>query len=412
MIKVVCLESGDFSTMIKNENNIPVGYKDSAVGIIPQEWEVKNIEEICDIYVGRDVQKNHFKEIADGKYKYPVYSNTVEDKGLYGYYDYEEYENNTVTVVGRGIGLGTAFARDNGYGAIGRLIVLKPHSNMNNHFLSDYINAQVHFYVESAAIPQLTGEQIATYKVVQPSKEEQQKIVEILRTWDEAIEKQTKLIKALEKRKQALMQRLLSGRTRLPGFTGEWKHIRIENIANEYSIRNHEQSNLTVLSCTKYNGLVSSLDYFGKQIYSNDLSSYKLVPKNHFAYATNHIDEGSIGYQSDYDEALISPMYTVFRTNNKIVNDNYMCMLLKTDYMIYKYKSLMEGSIDRRGGLHWKSFASIEVKLPSLEEQIAIANILVSADDEIKRHNTKLSQLRKQKRGLMQQLLTGKKRVK
>ena len=64
--------------MIKNENNIPVGYKDSAVGIIPQEWEVKNIEEICDIYVGRDVQKNHFKR--NGKRFSRLFSQYGADK--------------------------------------------------------------------------------------------------------------------------------------------------------------------------------------------------------------------------------------------------------------------------------------------------------------------------------------------
>ena len=70
-----------------------------------------------------------------------------------------------------------------------------------------------------------------------------------------------------------------------------------------------------MLSCTKYDGLVPSLEYFGKQIYSNDLSTYKIVPLNHFVYATNHIEEGSIGYQSNYGNGLISPMYKVFSTN-------------------------------------------------------------------------------------------------
>lgn len=438
MIKVVCLESGDFSTMIKNENNIPAGYKDSAVGIIPQEWEVKTLINLGDFLKTNTLSRDKMNDIkgnvhnihyGDVLIKYPeILDINKRDIPWIN----EDYNIRLGDYLANGDVIISDTAEDYTVGKATEIIgvsdekvvaglhtmAYRPYSSrFASCFLGYYINSsfyrkQLFSQIQGIKVCSISKSGFSNTSVCIPSILEQQKIVEILRTWDEAIEKQTKLIKALEKRKQALMQRLLSGRTRLPGFTGEWKHIRIENIANEYSIRNHEQSNLTVLSCTKYNGLVSSLDYFGKQIYSNDLSSYKLVPKNHFAYATNHIDEGSIGYQSDYDEALISPMYTVFRTNNKIVNDNYMCMLLKTDYMIYKYKSLMEGSIDRRGGLHWKSFASIEVKLPLLEEQIAIANILVSADDEIKRHNTKLSQLRKQKRGLMQQLLTGKKRVK
>lgn len=425
MIKVVCLESGDFSTMIKNENNIPAGYKDSAVGIIPQEWEVKNIEEICDIYVGRDVQKNHFKEIADGKYKYPVYSNTVEDKGLYGYYDYEEYENNTVTVVGRGIGLGTAFARDNGYGAIGRLIVLKPHFNMNNHFLSDYINAQVHFYVESAAIPQLTGEQIATYKVVQPSKEEQQKIVEILRTWDEAIEKQTKLIKALEKRKQALMQRLLSGRTRLPGFTGEWKKKKLMDIGIFLSTNNFPRDKMNETEGTimnvhygdiliKYPTIVD-LKTINVPYLNNGIKVKSDLLKDGDVIIADTAEDKIVGKAIEIvnigTHQIVSGLHTfAFRPNESLFVNRFLGYYLNSVGYRKQLESLIQGI--KVCSISKSSILNTYISIPLIKEQQAIVNILVSADDEIKRHNTKLSQLRKQKRGLMQQLLTGKKRVK
>ena len=72
---------------------------------------------------------------------------------------------------------------------------------------------------------------------------------------------------------------------------------------------------------------------------------------------------------------------------------------------------MMEGSINRRGGLRWDSFSTIKIDLPSLEEQNVIASVLVKADEEIELAKEKLSNLQAQKRGLMQQLLTGKKRV-
>ena len=80
--------------------------------------------------------------------------------------------------------------------------------------------------------------------------------------------------------------------------------------------------------------------------------------------------------------------------------------------MIYNYQSRIEGSIDRRGGLRWDAFAGIIIKLPSLTEQKAIAEVLTTTDNEIATHCKKLDALRLQKRGLMQQLLTGKTRVK
>ena len=183
------------------------------------------------------------------------------------------------------------------------------------------------------------------------------------------------------------------------------------SFAKEISIRNHEVKDYTVLSCTKYDGLVPSLEYFGRQIYPKDLGSYKIVPKYHFAYATNHIEEGSIGYQSKYEYGLISPMYTVFKTDTSVIDDTFLFAVLKSHHLIYLYQSMMEGSINRRGGLRWDSFSTIKIDLPPLSEQKAIAVFLINADKEIELANEKLACLQSQKRGLMQQLLTGKKRI-
>ena len=71
----------------------------------------------------------------------------------------------------------------------------------------------------------------------------------------------------------------------------------------------------------------------------------------------------------------------------------------------------MEGSIDRRGGLRWDAFSIIKIKLPSIEEQTAIAQVLQAADKEISLLKAKAEKLREQKKGLMQVLLTGKIRL-
>ena len=194
-------------------NKIPEGYKDSALGIIPADWEVKKMGEVANIFVGKDLKENNYSDIKSDKFIYKVYSNTVQDKGLYGYYDFEEYKGKAITVVGRGVGLGTAFPRHEGFGAIGRLLVIYP-LNHDYRFLCEYINNKIHVFVESAAIPQLTGEQFAAYKVCIPTLEEQKRIAEVLGSWDQAIEKQSKIIELLERRKRGLMQRLLTGKVR------------------------------------------------------------------------------------------------------------------------------------------------------------------------------------------------------
>ena len=243
-----------------------------------------------------------------------------------------------------------------------------------------------------------------------PDKPEQKAIAQVLSTADAAIQTTEKLIAQKELFKKWLMQQLLTGKKRLNGFAGEWKEIHIRDIAKEVSIRNKSDKQLTVLSCTKYDGLVPSLEYFGRKIFADDVSTYKIVPKNHFAYATNHNEEGSIGYQEILDEALISPMYTVFKTD-KTVNDNFFYKLLKSHPLVYQYQNRMEGSIDRRGGLRWDGFSIIKIKLPSFEEQTAIAQVLQAADKEISILKAKAVKLREQKKGLMQVLLTGKKRL-
>lgn len=285
----------------------------------------------------------------------------------------------------------------------------------NNEFLFQYlfssgINRQFYQLLVGSNYPAINSSDVRKLKILLPPLPEQRAIAQVLSTADAAIQTTEKLISQKELRKKWLMQQLLTGKKRLNGFGGEWREMHIRDVAKEVSIRNKSDKQLTVLSCTKYDGLVPSLEYFGRKIFADDVSTYKIVPKNHFAYATNHIEEGSIGYQEILDEALISPMYTVFKTNGT-VNDTFFFRLLKSHPLVYQYQNRMEGSIDRRGGLRWDAFSIIKIKLPSIEEQTAIAHVLQVADKEISLLKAKAEKLREQKKGLMQQLLTGKKRL-
>lgn len=232
---------------------------------------------------------------------------------------------------------------------------------------------------------------------------EQRRIAEFLGTWDEAIEKLEKLIAAKEKLHNHLINELF--------FSATGIMVAISDFAQEISWKSTDFLTLTVLSCTKYDGLVDSEKYFGRRVYGSDLSKYKTVPYGCFAYATNHIEEGAIGLQMQYDLALISPMYTVFRIDNKKIDPLYLFYLLKSPHYVREFKKRTEGSVNRRGGLHWHSFSQIKVKLPDVEIQKDIAKILKYSQAELDLLNKKLAALQKQKRGLMQKLLTGTWRV-
>jgi type I restriction enzyme S subunit len=278
--------------------------------------------------------------------------------------------------------------------------------------------------VASGLIPGISREDILGLLILLPPLLEQRKIAEILGTWDAAIERVTRLIAALQRRKQGLMQRLLTGKVRFPEFVrseakqqtrytslpAEWNYVAISEIAREVSLRNTNGDALSVLSCTKYAGLVDSLSYFGRQIFSEDTSDYKVVKRAQFAYATNHIEEGSIGYQDLCDVALISPMYTVFETTGG-VDDAFLYRLLKTELYRHIFEVNTSGTVNRRGRLGWEDFARIKVPLPSEAEQRKIAEFFATVDQEINLQQQRLAALRQQKQGLMQRLLTGQVRV-
>lgn len=405
--------------MENNNTQIPAGYKMTSLGVIPQEWEVKRLGEIVKIASGESPILFHLT--SSGKYPYVK----VEDMNNCEKYQINsrEYSNDEKSVVIEG---SIIFPKRGAAILNNKVRIASTDIQMDSNMMAitpddKTINVEYLYYrivceqlfkiADTSTIPQINNKHIMPYKLAIPPLPEQQKIAEILGVWDRGIELQGRAVERLELRKRALMQRLLTARTRLKGFSGEWNETHIKDFSKEVSIRNKSNKDIIVLSCTKYDGLVPSLEYFGRKIFADDTSGYKVVHKNHFAYATNHIEEGSIGYQKNYDEALVSPMYTVFKTNAS-VNDGFLYTLFKSHRLIYQYNARMEGSIDRRGGLRWDSFSTIKIKLPAIAEQTAIAEILTDADREIALARAKLTTLRQQKKALMQQLLTGKIRVK
>ena len=392
---------------MNEDKHIPQGYKDSPLGIIPKEWEVKRLGDVCYISVGRDVQVDHFSEFMTDDYKYPVYSNTIEEKGLYGFYNYEEFTKGKVTVVGRGVGLGTSFARDNGFGAIGRLVVLTPRNNLSNHYLENYINSKVHFFVESAAIPQLTGEQIASYKIAIPPFPEQLLIENYIQLWDTAIEKQSELVEKLKLRKRALMQQLLTGKKRLPGCCGEWKEVKLGDVFDERNETNRDD--LPLLSITGDKGVIYQSDSDKRDISNDDKSKYKRICPNDIGYNTMRMWQGRSALSEL--EGIVSPAYTIV-TPRENVNVEFMAMLIQQPRVVYDFWTHSQGLVSDTLNCKYPDFSQVKVRIPTKQEQTAIAFVLVKADKEIELAKDKLANLLSQKRGLMQQLLTGKKRIK
>lgn len=335
-------------------------------------------------------------------------------------------ENGDILITVKGSGTGRSVRADGRY-CISRQLMAIRSKMWCIDFLAIVVEQQEAKYGNSALglIPGISRLDILETPILLPPLPEQKKIAVILSAWDRAIALTEKLIAAKQKLKKGLMQQLLTGKRRFAEFVksrdnyqthfgprpSDWPHLHIGEIASEVSERAGSENGYPVLSCTKYGGLVDSLQYFGKRIFSEDTSEYKLVRRGHFAYATNHIEEGSIGLLTDLKTGLVSPMYTVFKTGQQ-VHPPFLYMLFKTELYRHIFEVKTNASVNRRGSLRWSQFAKIYVALPSIKEQHKIAEVIGTSDREITLLQEKLEVLKQQKRGLMQKLLTGKIRVK
>lgn len=283
----------------------------------------------------------------------------------------------------------------------------------------------VYRYQKGGAQPGLNLADVEKFRIPLPPLPEQRKIAEILRTWDEAIEKLEALRAAKLRRHRALTHSLVFGTRQLDRFrtTDEvaahrwftlpatWGIKPIGKLAREISERNGDAEQHEVLSCSKYEGFVRSLEYFKKQVFSADLSGYKKIWRGDFGFPSNHVEEGSIGLQNLTNVGVVSPIYTVFRFAPEKVDADYAFAVLKTGLYRHIFEVSTSASVDRRGSLRWSEFSKLPFPLPSLAEQRAIAEVLRTAQTDLDALNTEIEALTRQKRGLMQKLLTGEWRV-
>ena len=373
---------------------IPQGYKHTELGIIPQEWEVKRLVDCFDISAGRDLIKDCFSEVRTTIFKYPIFSNSLEDKGLYGYTSKPRHKAGSVTITGRGA-LGVAEYREEDFDAIVRLLVLSPKIEICGKLIAEYINYRKPFFFESTGVPQLTAPQISKTMIPVPPVEEQRKIAEILGVWDKAIELQARLVDKLELRKRALMQRLLTGRLRLPGFSDPWQKVHLSQIAR---LTKGVQYNKILLQET---GLYP--------VINGGITPSGYTDKYNAEANTITISEGgnSCGYINYISTRFWCGGHCYVVKEKERVDKIYLYYLLK--YHEPMIKQLRVGS--GLPNIQIRPLQKYKLQIHSLAEQTAIAEVLSTADKEIEIAKAKLAAHRTQKRGLMQQLLTGKKRI-
>ena len=392
--------------------------------MVPNGWTTAKIKDIASINVGRDLRLDSYTESITATHIYPVYSNTVENRGLYGFYDFPEYSGGSVTIVGRGIGLGTAFARhkDEKFGAIGRLLVLTPKGDsFDVGYLTDYINFLLRIHNEDGGIPQLPGASLGNYDVTLPPYLEQKKIAQILSTWDKAITTTEKLLDQSQKQKQALMQQLLTGKKRFPEFSGHWVTKTLGDIGEIKSAGVDKN----IVEGEKPVRLLNFTDVFKRSfIYSNELDHWVTTPEAKlkscdvqkgdvfFTPSSETRDEVAIPAVAAEDISNCCYSYHVVRFRIKEKWDlNFKAYIFTTPKFRKQANMLADGS-GQRYVISQGGFRGMKITYPSYEEQIVIGKALKTAEDEVNLLKQKIIYLKEEKKALMQQLLTGKRRVK
>ncbi|MAF27727.1 MAG: type I restriction endonuclease subunit R [Croceicoccus sp.] len=252
-------------------------------------------------------------------------------------------------------------------------------------------------------------------QICYPPYAEQSAIVEIIRTWDRAIETVEALIANARAQRQALMQQLLSGKHRLPGFSGEWQRKPINEIATRVTRRN-DGTELPVLTISSTSGFVRQDEKYSRYMAGKSVETYIMLNEGEFAYNKGNSKTYEFGCIFDlegYERALVPHVYVCFKLR-KGYSHRFYKALFEADYLAPQLGRLVNTGVRNNGLLNIKpsEFLGTRVPVPPIDEQDAIAAVMEAASRTVIEYETQLAALRQEKAALMQQLLTGKRRVK
>ncbi len=399
-----------------NENR--KGYKNTKLGWIPDEWDLKLLDELGQLLNGLTyspdmINSNGTLVLRSSNIKNGII--ILNDNVFVDIKDnkFNKVERNDILICVRNgsknlIGKNALITKDVSGVAFGAFMAVyrsKYNLYLYQLFQTDFYNKNVYKNL-GATINSINNSDFKKFIIPLPPLPEQKKIAEILSSWDDVITNTEQLIEKLKLRKKGLMQVLLTGKTRLKGFTGKWKIVNASEIFSNHTNKNHD-GKLEVLSATQDRGVIPRSETGIDIKYDKStLTNYKKVEIGDFVISLRSF-QGGIEY-SNY-EGLVSPAYTVLREVINISKEFYKDYM-KTQDFISKLNTIIYGIRDGKQ-ISYKEFSLLKIHLPELKEQKAIAEILTTVDEEIKVYEKYLSQLQTQKKGLMHKLLTGEVRV-
>ena len=366
------------------------GYKQTEVGVIPEDWEDKCLDSVCSMKSGEGITAANIDEYSP----YPCYGGN----GLRGYAKRHTHDGSYALIGRQGALCGNVIGAEGKFFASEHAIVVTPSSQSDTHWLT-FVLDDMHLnqYSESSAQPGLSVVKLLELRLAcPPTKAEQEAIAEALSDADALIEVLEQLIAKKRHLKQGTMQELLTGNKRLPGFGGEWAVKRLGEIAH---IKTGRRNNEDKIEDGAYPFFVRSPHVERINSYSHECEAI-LVP-----------GEGNIGKIFHYINGRFDVHQRVYAITQFLpdVSGKFVYLYMDMNFGAHAMQNSVKATVD---SLRLPTFQNFEIVMPpTKEEQTAIATILSDMDAEIDALEAKLAKARSLKQGMMQELLTGRIRL-
>lgn len=383
---------------------------------IPCDWEIKSLGDLGEVLSGLTYSPSDIS--SDGtlvlrssnvQERFLAFEDNVYVKAS-GFKPIKEKDilicvrNGSKSLIGKNA-LITKDAESMAFGAFMAIYRSEFNEYLFQLFDMDFYNREIHRNL-GATINSINGSDLKRFKFPIPPLPEQRAIAKVLGAMDQAINANNQLIAQKELRKKWLMQNLLTGKKRLMGFSGEWKKIGAGELFKSFTQKGFENEEL--LSATQDRGIIPRNQLEGRvTMPSTGIKGYKLVEPGDFIISLRSF-QGGLEYS--YYRGVVSPAYIVLKPIEPI-NDEFYKQYYKSYEFIGRLATAVIGIRDGKQ-ISYDDYCIVKIPHPSLDEQTAIANILQTADKEIELLRAKTEKLKEQKKGMMQVLLTGKKRLK
>jgi len=383
---------------------------------IPSDWEIVKVLDFGKVYTGNTPLTSE-PDNYDGEYLFvspgdlsdvKYIDKTEKTLSEKGFSTSRKFPKGSVlfTCIGSTIGKsGIASVDLTANQQINAIVVNNNNSNEYLYYQLEINVNRIKLIAGEQAVPIINKSQFETIKLPKAPLPEQRAIAQVLSTADAAIHTTEKLIAQKELRKKWLMQQLLMGKKRLKGFGGEWKKLGAGEIFKSITKKGFADEEL--LSATQDRGMIPRTMLEGRvTMPTTGTEGFKLVEIGDFVISLRSF-QGGLEYS--YYRGLVSPAYTVLKPK-KPINEEFYKQYFKSYEFIGRLATAVIGIRDGKQ-ISYDDFCIVKIPYPSIEEQTAIAQVLQAAGKEISLLKTKAEKLRELKKGLMQVLLTGKKRM-